>query len=253
MMREWLVSVFFHYNFFGLCCKSVAKYKRIPLDNIMSVELVDVDQTLCVSIFCYGYYGQYIDNFVDMESVVYLEQTHTPAYAFISDTLGLYLRILHRINPRLYCPLESDFFSVLTDREMFFSTIAPLMKDEKKTKDYDDDDDDEKEGQYNNIYICKYIAENGWIEDGAPLADYILYSMDAMFDLFDNGAMLNETQFIEAGAKFVSTVFNLVNEFKEKPVKQITKSIPDWEKEFSEIVKKVFGEKSISYREKYGI
>ena len=146
MMREWLVSVFFHYNFFGLCCKSDAKYKRIPLDNIMSVQLVDVDQTLCASIFCYGYSGQYIDNFIDMESVVWLEQTHKPAYAFISDTLGLYLRILHRINPRLYCPLKSDFFSILSDQQMFFSTIAPLMKDENKTKnDDDDDDDDEKE------------------------------------------------------------------------------------------------------------
>ena len=154
-------------------------------------------------------------DFFDLICAVNLEKSNYPGYAFISSTLGPYLRILARIDPKLKVPLNDGVFFTYSSgvfftftsipTKLFFNALKPTKTKEETAAD------EQRQVQEISKSLSEFVIQRGWVDlSGFRFRRPQGYDVDQMHDLFNNLIpLLNDNTFIDAGAKFLSKVFQL--------------------------------------------
>ena len=175
----------------------------------------------------------------DVEDIIYYEERNEPGFAFIVNTLAPYLRILYRIDPNLHIPETSTKHFAIGEKEygcygMIFMAPRPTPMTSEEDESYNSATETERVQDINKV-VYEYLIKWGWI-DTYP-SDYPKrYDIDQLYDLFIGyRKTMNDVKFIECGAKFVSTVYNLTgsNATSDIPFVKFTKGTKQCEKDFA--------------------
>ena len=228
--REWLVNTFLLFNLFDLYTKNDERNPMVTT-NTQHFEIVLAEGDLCVS---YENKERDMCRFALVDDAVDFESINEPIFRFVGTTLGLYLRILYRINPNLVLSMKSKFFSVVADyscrdARFLFSTKRPIESTNEKRRT-------ETESTENiNKWICEFLIRSYWI-DTSSFVDKC-YDVDQLFDVFRfQESFFNEEDFIQVAANFISKVYQLerVNKVGSEFVSYV-KSIKMCEDEFEKV------------------
>ena len=239
MKPEWIASVFLRMNF-GYLFRKHNLYSHL-ISSSISTQLIfwqhpETNQrVLCVA---FDNEDDNMFDFCDLICAVELEKTNDPGYAFISSTLGPYLRILARIDPKLKVPLNDGVFftfSSIPTTQLFFNALKPTKTKEETAAD------EQRQVQEISKSLSEFVIQRGWVD----VSGFMLpkgYEVDQMHDLFNNlRPLLNDNTFIDAGAKFLSKVFQLEFCKSDVPYILFDKSVEECQAEFDVVFTKIKG------------
>ena len=210
MKKEWIVTVFINNNLELFGRKNKKLYHRFVRKNLIRTSLVKYQNELCVT-FSFDTYNN-IKEFCDFEAANF-----KPAQAFIASSLGLYLRMLWRIDPSLEIPLTKGYFysyhcnvhhvENYTPQGLFHALMPTPAND--KNIFYPSE---QSLVENINAMIIRFMLYNNWIDDGGLLPRK--YDGDKLLEFFEILKIsANDEAFIETGAKFIAKIFQIPFKF----------------------------------------